>query len=96
MGVKMNLRIKTKNRAADPEIRILTKSISKFYGRATAMPPAWELRLIKKPIFLLLCHKLPEKWGIEKNFNNFVKNFRKKNLERSLKMLIFSEESQNL
>ena len=45
MGVKMNLRIVTENHAADPEIGFLTKSISKPYGRATAMPPAWELRL---------------------------------------------------
>ena len=42
-GCKMNLRIITRNNAADPEIGFLTKSISKPYGRATAMPPAWEL-----------------------------------------------------
>ena len=42
----MNLRIKTKNHAADPEIGFLTKSISKPYGRATAMPTAWELKAI--------------------------------------------------
>ena len=42
MGVKMNKRITTKNHAADPEIEFLTKSISKPYGRATAMPTAWE------------------------------------------------------
>ena len=34
---------KDKNHAADPEIGFLTKSISKPYGRATAIPPAWEL-----------------------------------------------------
>ena len=39
----MNLRIIRKYRAADPGIRFLTKSISKPYGSATAMPPAWEL-----------------------------------------------------
>ena len=39
----MNFRIKTKNHAADPEKGSLTKSISKPYGCATAMPPAWEL-----------------------------------------------------
>ena len=44
MGVKMNLRTMTKNRAADPEIGFLTKSTSKPYGRATAKPPAWKLR----------------------------------------------------
>ena len=38
-----SLRIITKNHAADPEIRFLTKSISKLNGRATAMPTAWEL-----------------------------------------------------
>ena len=43
MGVKMNLRIIAKNHAADPEIGLLTKSISKPYGHATAMPTAWEL-----------------------------------------------------
>ena len=40
----MNLRIITKNHAADPEIGFLTKSIPKPYGRATAMPTAWELK----------------------------------------------------
>ena len=29
----MNLRIKTKNHAVDPEMRFLTKSVSKTYGR---------------------------------------------------------------
>ena len=43
MGVKINSRIITKNHVADPEIRFLTKSISKPYGRTTAMPTAWEL-----------------------------------------------------
>ena len=45
MVVKMNLRIITKNHAADPEIGFLTKSILKPYGRATAMPKAWKLIL---------------------------------------------------
>ena len=39
----MNLRIITKNHAADPEIGFLTKSISKPNDRATAMPTAWKL-----------------------------------------------------
>ena len=47
MGVKMNFRIITKNHAADSEIRFLTKSISKPFGPATAMPPAWELKFAK-------------------------------------------------
>ena len=42
IGVKVNLRIITKNHAADSEIGFLKKSITKPYGRATAMPPAWE------------------------------------------------------
>ena len=37
----MNLKI-TENRAADPEIGFLTKSILKLHGRATAMPTAFE------------------------------------------------------
>ena len=40
MTVKINLRIITKNRVADPEIGFLTKSISKPNGSATAMPTA--------------------------------------------------------
>ena len=44
MGLKMNLRIITKNHAANPQIGFLTKSISKLIDRATAMPPALELR----------------------------------------------------
>ena len=40
MAVKMKSRIITKNHEADPEIVFLTKSISKPYGRATAMPTA--------------------------------------------------------
>ena len=41
----MNFRIITKNSAADPEKGFLTKSISKPYGRETAMPTSWELRI---------------------------------------------------
>ena len=44
MAVKMNLRIITKNHAADPEKGFLTKSITKPYGRVTAMPTACELK----------------------------------------------------
>ena len=40
-AVKVNLRIN--ENPADPEKGFLTKSISKPYGRATAMPAAWEL-----------------------------------------------------
>ena len=43
MNVKTNFRSITKNHAADPDIRFLIKSISKPYGRVTAMSTAWEL-----------------------------------------------------
>ena len=43
MGVKINSRIIMKIHAADQEKGFLTKSISKPYGLAKAMPPAWEL-----------------------------------------------------
>ena len=42
-GCKNELRDNKKNHEADTEINFLTKSISKPYGHATAMPPAWEL-----------------------------------------------------
>ena len=45
--MKINLRIITKNHAADPEIGFLKKSISKPYGRTTAMPTVWELNAAK-------------------------------------------------
>ena len=45
IGVKMNLRIITKNYVADPEIGFLRKSISKPNGCPTVMPTAWELTL---------------------------------------------------
>ena len=38
----MNLSILKNNHAADLGIGCLTKSISKVYGRETAMPTAWE------------------------------------------------------
>ena len=44
----MNLRIITKHHAADPEIGFLTKSILKPYGRAAAMPTAWELITVRE------------------------------------------------
>ena len=40
----MNIRIIMKNHAADPEIGLLTKSISKPNGCATAMPTALKLK----------------------------------------------------
>ena len=47
----MKLRIIKKNHAADPEIELLAKSISEPYDRATAMPPAWELKYKKLPFY---------------------------------------------
>ena len=46
MGVKIDLRIITKNHASDSELRFFTKSISKPYDHATAMPTAWELNIM--------------------------------------------------
>ena len=43
MDVKINLRIITKNHAADPGIGFLIKSILKPYGCAASIPTAWEL-----------------------------------------------------
>ena len=40
MGVKMNIRIITKNHSADPEKGFRTKLILKPDGRAMAMPQA--------------------------------------------------------
>ena len=45
-AVKMNLRITTKNHTADLEKGFHTKSISKPYGRATAIPTAWKLKIL--------------------------------------------------
>ena len=46
----MNLRIITKNHAADPEKGFLTKSISKPYDRATVIPTVWGLSRFKPMI----------------------------------------------
>ena len=53
-GCKMNLKITTKNHEADPEKGFLTKSISKPYGRATVMPPAWELIILLRTLYMLI------------------------------------------
>ena len=50
----MNFRTITKNHTAYPEKGLLTKSISKPYSRATAMPPALELKMR----LLLWCQKI--------------------------------------
>ena len=67
MVVKMNLRVITKNHAADLEIGFLTKSIPKPYGRPTAMPPAWELN------FKFFDGKSLSKALCDKKFTNFQK-----------------------
>ena len=65
----MNLRMKTKNHEADQEKGFLIKSIFKPYGRAKAMPQAWELRsknyAIKNKNRILWCKKF-EKERVEK------------------------------
>ena len=52
MGVKMTLRIITKNRKAHSEIGFPTKSILKPYGRSAVMPIAWELETAPGPSVL--------------------------------------------
>ena len=52
MGVKINLKIVTKNHAGNSEKRFLAKSISKPYGCATALPTAWDLMNVIFFIFL--------------------------------------------
>ena len=54
MGVKMNIRIITKNNAANPEIGFFTKLILKPYDRAAAMPTAWELMTRRFNSFLFI------------------------------------------
>ena len=62
VNVKMNLRIKNKNHVADREKEFLTKSISKPYGRTTAMPT---VRALIEPYFIsmfnLQLYKMPLK-----------------------------------
>ena len=47
MSFKKDLRIITKNHAADPKIRFLTRSTLKSFGRAAAMSTAWELKTLE-------------------------------------------------
>ena len=58
LAIKMNLRIIRKNHAADPEIEFLKKSISKPYGRATAMPTAWGINWVTGVQNLMQSHGL--------------------------------------
>ena len=44
----MNIRIITKNHAADTVIEFLKKSISKPNGRALAMPTAWKENMLSQ------------------------------------------------
>ena len=54
MGLKMNLRITTKNHAAVPSIGFPATFIQKPYVRAKTMPPAWELIIISDKEFQFL------------------------------------------
>ena len=80
----MNLRIITKNHAADPEKGFVAKSISKPDGCATAMPKTSELKAISHEIFIKYDHltfqvesssflltKLPYLTVFIKNLNNY-------------------------
>ena len=50
----MNFKITANNHEADPEKGFLTKSISKPYGRATVMPPAWESIILFRTFYMLI------------------------------------------
>ena len=54
MDIKMNFKITANNHEADPEKGFLTKSISKPYGRATVMPPAWESIILFRTFYMLI------------------------------------------
>ena len=73
MAVKMNLRIITKNHAADSEIGFLAKSSSKSNGCAKAMPTAWELSYFNSGNSVL--YKVWFSfWGYG-DFENFAQDF---------------------
>ena len=88
MGVKMTLRIITKNHDVDTEKGFRKKSISKPYGRATAMPPAWEL--IRFISLISLSCDLRSVWAQDTDkkiyFTRLYQGFTQKNI-LSLKML---------
>ena len=58
----MNLRIVTKNRAADPKIGFHTKSVFKPQGNAAAMPTAWELTSRTKANTNLYYSHVSKRW----------------------------------
>ena len=64
MSVKIILRIKLKNHVADPEKGFLKKSISKAYGRATAMPPVWDSTTCEG-LILILRRPTCQSWHIK-------------------------------
>ena len=55
--VCQNWKIRSTNNGAESEIGFLTKSISKPYGRGTAMPPAWEFRKFIKILLVKFIQK---------------------------------------
>ena len=63
----MNLRIITKNHAADPEIEFPTKSISKPYDGGTVKPPAWELTSFYYILKLTGCKDCYNNYDDDKN-----------------------------
>ena len=63
----MNLRIITKNHAADSEKRFLAKSISKSNGYATAMPTALKLTYFYLRNIFLLIFKLRKSFSYTAN-----------------------------
>ena len=101
MGVKMNLRLITKNHEVDPEIGFLIKSILNTYGRAAAMPTAWELKNYLKEysqrnIERLECQLEEERTKSEiakKNFEELYKKY--KGETESLRTDLLAQVSEN-
>ena len=71
----MNLKLITKNHEPDSKIGFLTKTISKPFSRARAMPLAWELSALlvkvrKDQIFNK--RSFSSSWTIRRNFLFFI------------------------
>ena len=84
---KMNSRVVTRNHSADPEIGFLTKSIPKPYGRATAMPPAWELKYmpISRCLKILfsktkISYPILSYWTLSKNLRALLADYSRNSL----------------
>ena len=87
IDVKMNLRSITKSHAAATYIGFLTKSITKSNGRATAMPPAWELKYmpISRCLKILfsktkISYPILSYWTLSKNLRALLADYSRNSL----------------